>query len=68
MINPSCRSSVVETHVLYDGDQVAWLVSVQRTTELSVMVFVAPQSHFERLKPTYQAMLQSVQFSVCTTS
>jgi len=26
------------------------------------MVFVAPQSHFERFQPTYQAMLNSARF------
>jgi hypothetical protein len=40
-----------------------WLVTVPRFDGSAIfMVFAAPQSHFERLKPTYQAMLHSLQF------
>lgn len=40
-----------------------WLVTVpQRDGSVIFMVFVAPQSHFERFQPTYEAMLKSVQF------
>jgi hypothetical protein len=37
-----------------------WLVTVsQRDGTVIFMVFVAPQSHFERFQPTYEAMLKS---------
>lgn len=40
-----------------------WLVTVpQQDGSVIFMVFVAPQSHFERLQPTYQAMVKSVRF------
>lgn len=40
-----------------------WLVTVpQSDGSVIFMVFVAPQSHFERLQPTYRAMLESVRF------
>ena len=40
-----------------------WLVTVpQKDGSVIFMVFVAPQSHFERFQPTYEAMLKSVQF------
>jgi beta-barrel assembly-enhancing protease len=40
-----------------------WLVTVpQRDGSVIFMVFVAPQSHFDRFQPTYQAMLKSLQF------
>jgi beta-barrel assembly-enhancing protease len=40
-----------------------WLVTVpQRDGSVIFMVFVAPQSHFDRLQPTYEAMLKSLQF------
>jgi len=40
-----------------------WLVTVpQRDGSVIFMVFVAPQSHFDRFQPTYEAMLKSVQF------
>jgi predicted Zn-dependent protease len=40
-----------------------WLVTVpQRDGSVIFMVFVGPQSHFEQLQPTYEAMLKSAQF------
>ena len=40
-----------------------WLVTVQRRDgSVIYMVFVAPQSHFDRFQPTYATMLKSVQF------
>jgi Zn-dependent protease with chaperone function len=40
-----------------------WLVTVQRNDgSVLYMVFVAPQSQFERFQPTFQNMLQSVRF------
>ena len=40
-----------------------WMVMVpQRDGTVIFMVFVAPQADFNRFKPTYDAMLQSVQF------
>ena len=33
-----------------------------RDGSLIFMIFVAPQVDFERLQPTYQAMVKSVQF------
>ena len=40
-----------------------WLVTVpMKDGALIFMIFVAPQSEFERLEPTYQAMVKSVQF------
>lgn len=40
-----------------------WLVTVPRHDgSLIFMVFVAPQSEFDRFQPTYEAMLKSVQF------
>jgi hypothetical protein len=40
-----------------------WLVTVPlHDGSLIFMVFVAPQSDFDRFQPTYQAMLKSVQF------
>jgi len=40
-----------------------WLVTLPRPDgSVIFMIFVAPQSHFERLQPTYQAMLNSARF------
>lgn len=40
-----------------------WLVTVpQRDGSVIFLVFVAPQSQFDRFQPTYEAMLKSVQF------
>jgi hypothetical protein len=40
-----------------------WLVTVpQRDGSVIFMVFVAPQSDFERFQPTYEAMLKSLRF------
>lgn len=40
-----------------------WLVTVpQRDGSVIFMVFVAPQSHFDRFQPTFEAMLKSVRF------
>ena len=40
-----------------------WLVTVpQRNGSVIFMVFVAPQSQFDRFRPTYEAMLKSLQF------
>jgi hypothetical protein len=40
-----------------------WLVTVpQRDGSMIYMVFVAPQSHFDRFQPTFEAMLKSVRF------
>jgi Zn-dependent protease with chaperone function len=40
-----------------------WLVAVPRSDGSAIfMVFVAPQSDFARLQPTYEAMLKSLQF------
>ncbi len=40
-----------------------WLVTVpQRDGSVVYMVFVAPQAHFDRFQPTYDAMLKSVRF------
>jgi len=40
-----------------------WLVTVpQSDGSMIVMIFVAPQADFEQLKPTYEAMLKSIQF------
>jgi hypothetical protein len=40
-----------------------WLVTIpQNGGAVIFMVFVAPQSQFERFRPTYEAMLKSVKF------
>jgi hypothetical protein len=40
-----------------------WLVTVPRHDgSVIFMIFVAPQADFDRLQPTYQAMVKSVQF------
>lgn len=40
-----------------------WLVTVpQRDGSVIFIVFVAPQSQFDRFQPTYEAMLKSLQF------
>jgi Zn-dependent protease with chaperone function len=40
-----------------------WLVTVPiRDGSMVFMIFVAPQADFDRLQPTYQAMVKSVQF------
>lgn len=40
-----------------------WLITVpQRDGSMIFMIFVAPQTDFERLQPTFEAMLKSVQF------
>jgi hypothetical protein len=40
-----------------------WLVTVpQRDGSLIFMIFVAPQADFDRLQPTYEAMVKSAQF------
>ena len=40
-----------------------WMVTVpQRDGSFIFMIFVAPQSHFDRLQPTFEAMLNSLQF------
>jgi Zn-dependent protease with chaperone function len=40
-----------------------WLVTVpMRDGSMIFMIFVAPQADFDRLQPTYQAMVKSVQF------
>jgi len=40
-----------------------WLVTVpMRDGSMVFMIFVAPQADFDRLQPTYQAMVKSVQF------
>jgi beta-barrel assembly-enhancing protease len=40
-----------------------WLVTVpQPNGSVIFMVFIAPEAHFSRLQPTYDAMLKSVQF------
>lgn len=40
-----------------------WLVTVpQRDGSVIFMVFVAPQSEFDRFQPTYEAMLNSMRF------
>jgi Zn-dependent protease with chaperone function len=40
-----------------------WLVTVPRQDgSVIFMIFVAPEAHFDRLQPTYQAMVKSVQF------
>jgi hypothetical protein len=40
-----------------------WLVTVPRSTDTVIFfVFVAPQSEFDRLRPTFEAMLKSVKF------
>ena len=40
-----------------------WLVTVpMRDGSMVFMLFVAPQADFDRLEPTYQAMVKSVQF------
>ena len=40
-----------------------WLVTVQQPDgSLIYMIFVAPESDFRRLQPTYEAMLRSAQF------
>ena len=40
-----------------------WLVTVPRHDgSLIFMIFLAPQSEFDRFRPTYEAMLKSVQF------
>jgi len=41
-----------------------WLVTVpMKDGSLIFMIFVAPETDFDRLKPTYEAMAKSVQFS-----
>jgi hypothetical protein len=40
-----------------------WLVTVpQQDGSVIFLVFVAPQSHFDRFQPTFEAMLKSVRF------
>jgi len=40
-----------------------WLVTVpRRDGSVIFMVFVAPQSEFDRFQPTYEAILRGVQF------
>ncbi len=40
-----------------------WLVTVPRKDgSMIFMIFVAPQADFDKLKPTYEAMVKSVQF------
>jgi len=40
-----------------------WLVTVpQQNGSVIFMIFVAPQSHFDRFQPTFEAMLKSVRF------
>jgi len=40
-----------------------WLVTIpQPSGSVIFMMFVAPQAQFDRFKPTYEAMLKSVQF------
>jgi hypothetical protein len=40
-----------------------WLVTVpMRDGSLIFMIFVAPETEFDRLQPTYEAMVKSVQF------
>ena len=40
-----------------------WLVTVpQRDGSMIFMIFVAPQADFDRLHPTFEAMIKSVQF------
>jgi len=40
-----------------------WLVTIpQSDGSVIFMVFVAPQSHFDRFQPTFEAMLKSVRF------
>ena len=40
-----------------------WLVTIpQRDGSVIYLVFVAPQSEFDRFRPTYESMLKSVQF------
>jgi len=40
-----------------------WLITVpQQDGSLVFMIFVAPQAEFDRLKPTFEAMLKSVKF------
>jgi hypothetical protein len=40
-----------------------WLVAVPRAGGNAIMVvFVAPQVHFEQMRPTFEKMLRSVQF------
>ena len=40
-----------------------WLVLAPRTDgSVIFMIFIAPQADFERLQPTYQAMVKSIQF------
>jgi hypothetical protein len=40
-----------------------WLVTVPRSDgSLVYFVFVAPQSEFERFRPSYENMLRSLQF------
>jgi hypothetical protein len=40
-----------------------WLVTApMKDGSLIFMIFVAPETEFERLQPTYQAMVKSVQF------
>jgi hypothetical protein len=40
-----------------------WLVTVQQPDgSVLYMVFVAPESQWDKFKPTYQSMLRSVKF------
>jgi Zn-dependent protease with chaperone function len=40
-----------------------WLVTVQRANDSVIfLIFVAPQTQFDRFQPTYEAMLKSLQF------
>lgn len=40
-----------------------WLVTIpQPSGSVIFMMFVAPQAQFDRFKPTYEAMLKSLQF------
>ncbi|HMK31452.1 MAG TPA: M48 family metallopeptidase [Terriglobales bacterium] len=40
-----------------------WLVTVPQPNGFVIfLVFVAPESHFDRFRPTYEAMLKSMQF------
>ena len=63
------RSTFLQSPSPFAGDEGEslkerdWLVTVPRNDgSVIFMIFVAPQRDFDRLKPTYEAMVRSAQF------
>jgi hypothetical protein len=45
------------------GQETDWLITVMRPEGLVYFVAVAPQQQFNRFQPTFEAILNSVQFN-----